>query len=401
MPPRELDGLVSLANPAVIVRSNHAPRPAPVVTSAELDDLDCHSDAPLPDRIPAPGKAIASGGSTGRPKLIVDPARYARLPGSFVETIGRHVGLGPDQVQLVAGPLYHNLGFNWGTLGLFEGHRLVVLQRFDPNRFLDAVERHRVQFMIIVPTMMARVAALPRATTADWSSIDAVAHTAAPCPPVVKRAWLDFVGPTRLFEAFGATEGVGLTVIRGDEWLERPGSVGRPLHSDLLILDEAGRPLPAGTVGEIYMRSRLATGKPYEYLGAGAAKEGPGGFESVGDLGFVDEAGYLFPADRRTDLIITGGANVYPAEVEAALGEHPLIRDVAVIGLLDSDWGKRVHAIIELEPGAEPPSEDALRAHCRERLAGYKSPRSFEFVDRLPRDDAGKLRRSALVDERS
>src|SRR5262249_27406951 len=212
-------------------------------------------------------------------------------------------------------------------------------QRFDANRFLDAVERHRAQFMIIVPTMMARVAALERARAADWSSIEGVAHTAAPCPAVVKRAWLDFVGPTRLFEAFGATEGVGLTVIRGDEWLERPGSVGRPLHSDLVILDDAGRPLPPGLVGEIYMRSRFATGKPYEYLGAGATKHAPGGFESVGDLGFVDEAGYLFPADRRTDLIITGGANVYPAEVEAALAEHRAVRDVAVVGLPDPDWG--------------------------------------------------------------
>src|SRR6185437_12069054 len=178
----------------------------------------------------------------------------------------------------------------WGTLGLFEGHRLVVLQRFDPNRFLDAVEHHRAQFMIIVPTMMARVAALPRARTADWSSIEGVAHTAAPCPPFVKRAWLDFVGPTRLYEAFGATEGVGITVIRGDEWLEHPGSVGRPLHSDLLILDDAGQPVRTGVVGEIYMRSRFATGKPYQYLGAGATKQAPGGFESVGDLGFVDDA---------------------------------------------------------------------------------------------------------------
>src|SRR5262249_35058318 len=146
----------------------------------------------------------------------------------------------------------------------FEGHRLVVLQRFDPHRFLDAVEHHRAQFMIIVPTMMARVAALPRARTADWSSVEGVAHTAAPCPPIGKRAWLDFLGPAPPLRPFGATEGVGITLIRGDEWLERPGSVGRPLHSDLLILDEAGQPLPPGAVGEIFMRSRFATGKPYE-----------------------------------------------------------------------------------------------------------------------------------------
>ncbi len=149
------------------------------------------------------------------------------------------------------------------------------------------------------------------------------------------------------------------------------------------------------------MRSQFAAGRPYEYLGGGATKPTPDGFESVGDLGFVDDAGYLYPADRRTDLIITGGANVYPAEVESALHDHPLVRDVAVIGLPDPEWGKRVHAIIELVPGAAAPTTETLEAHCRERLAGYKRPKSFEFVDRLPRDDAGKIRRSALVAQRS
>jgi bile acid-coenzyme A ligase len=404
MPPRELAPLIELADPAAIVVKAEPPGWSADdrrLVRLSVDALGAFPDAPVEDRIPRPGKAIASGGSTGRPKIIVDPAPWARVPGGFVESIGQHLGMRSDQTQLIPGPLYHNLGFNWGSLGLFEGHQLIVLERFDPVRMLDAIERHRIGFMIIVPTMMGRVAALERARQADWSSIVGVAHTAAPCPPSVKRAWIDFVGPERLHEAFGATEGVGITMIRGDEWLERPGSVGRPFLSDLRILDPEGRPLPPGRVGEIYMRSRFGTGQPYHYLGGTAARATPDGFESVGDLGWVDEAGYLFPADRRTDLIITGGANVYPAEVEAAILEHDAVRDVAVIGLPDDDLGRRVHAVVELVPGRSLPAREELDRHCRERLAPYKRPRSYEFTDRLPRDESGKLRRSSLVADRS
>jgi bile acid-coenzyme A ligase len=400
MPERELDALLRLANPTVVVESaergekQHA---STNVLSPLSSLLAQFPGTPLPDQVPCPGKAIASGGSTGRPKLIVDPSPWARPPGGFVESIGRQVGFFSNQIQLVVGPLYHNLGFTWGHLGLFEGQRLVVLERFDADRLLDAVERHRIEFIMMVPTMMGRVAASPRARTTDWSSIRAVAHSGAICPPAVKRAWIELVGPLKLYEAFGATEGVGITVIRGDEWLERPGSVGRPMMSDLLILGPDGESLAPGQVGEIFMRARFATGQPYRYLGAEPARTARDGYHSVGDLGWVDEAGYLYPADRRTDLIITGGANVYPAEVEAALLEHPSVRDAAVIGLLDPDWGKRVHAVIELEPGQTRPRPDQLEQHCRERLARYKVPKSYHFVDRLPRDEAGKLRRGSLL----
>jgi bile acid-coenzyme A ligase len=197
------------------------------------------------------------------------------------------------------------------------------------------------------------------------------------------------------------SEGLGGATIRGDEWLARPGSVGRPDRHEVRILDPLGEPLPAGTVGEIYMRPLAAGGPAYEYVGAPPARATPDGFTTVGDLGWLDTGGYLYIADRRVDLIITGGANVYPAEVEAALAEHGDIVDCAVIGVTDEEWGRRVHAIIQPRNPAAPPVVAILDAHCRARLASYKLPKTYEFVPELPRTEAGKLRRSALVEERS
>jgi bile acid-coenzyme A ligase len=304
------------------------------------------------------------------------------------------------QVQLIAGPLYHNSPFSWGPIGLFEEHTLVVMERFDAARAVDLIERHRVNFGFLVPTMMKRILDLPGLRREAFASVHAFFHTAAPCPSWLKRAWIDLLGPERLYEAYGATEAVGSTVIRGDEWLEHPGSVGRPQDCDLRILDEDGRDVPAGQVGEIYMRPRAA-GPTYRYLGSPPAAATPDGYVSVGDMGWVDGEGYLYLADRRVDLVIVGGANVYPAEVEAALLQHPQVQDVAVIGLPDADRGKRVHAVIQPRDPQAPPAVDALDAHCRTRLAPYKVPRSYEFLAALPRDESGKIRRSALVAERT
>jgi bile acid-coenzyme A ligase len=358
------------------------------------------SDSPLPDVIPQPGKAILSGGSTGRPKVIVSPDPWAFCPGDTAMD-RLEAGMRPDQVQLVAGALYHNTPFMWSMCGLFNAHTLVVMERFDAARAVDLVERLRVNFGALVPTMMRRIAQLPDIERRDFSSVHAFMHSAAPCPPWVKRAWIEILGAQRLYEIFGSTEMVGVVRNRGDEWLTHPGTVGRPHHTRLRILDEQGRDLPPGEVGEIFTRPDPPRGPTYAYLGAPPARVTPNGFTSVGDLGWVDAGGFVYLADRRADLIITGGANVYPAEVEAALTEHTAVLDVAVIGIPDEDRGQRVHAVVQpLDPLA-PPSAAALDAHCRARLAPYKVPRSYELVPHLPRDDAGKLRRSALVAERA
>jgi bile acid-coenzyme A ligase len=397
LPLREREQLLELGEPAVVI-ADWADVAWPLVTTADLQETLQLSDHPLQDIVPLPGKSIGSGGSTGRPKIIVDPRPWARVPGQL-NGLG-HVGLRTGQVQLVAGPLYHNSPFSWSHYGLFEDHTLILFERFDAARVVDAIERYRVNFGFLAPTMMRRIIQLPGVTERDFSSIESIFHTAAPCPPWLKRAWIELVGAEQLYEGFGATEAVGSCGIRGDEWLEHPGSVGRPRNCDLRILAEDGGECATGEVGEIFTRPWQPE-PTYAYIGSSPAKSTADGFISVGDMGWVDAEGYLFLADRRTDLIISGGANVYPAEVEAALTEHPGVADVAVIGLPDDDWGKRVHAVVQLRAGHDGLNESALSEHCRARLASYKAPKTWEFVDQLPRDEAGKLRRSALVAERA
>jgi bile acid-coenzyme A ligase len=396
LPPRERDQLLDLGRPTVVV-ADWDEVPFPTIARAHLTTLGDYIADPLPDRTPHPGKAIGSGGSTGRSKIIVDPHPLSRTPRPPDDP--GYMGLRPGQVQLVPGPLYHNSPFGWSHMGLFDNHTLVLMERFDAARVVDLIEGHRVNFIVLVPTMMRRIAQLPGIERRDLSSIEGIMHTAAPCPPWVKHAWINLIGGEKVYEGFGAAEAVGATTIRGDEWLRHPGSVGRPANCDLRILNENGNDLPPGDVGEIFMRPHTPD-PTYAYIGSAPAKSTPDGFTSVGDMGWVDAEGYLFLADRRVDLIITGGANVYPAEVEAVLTEHPAVGDVAVIGVPDEDFGKCVHAIIQPRDPDTPPSVRELDAHCRQRLAAYKIPKTYEFLTPLPRDDAGKIRRSALAAER-
>ena len=353
----------------------------------------------LPDIASQPGLAIGTGGSTGRPKIVVDPNPWARVPG-VIAWLEAWAGLAVDQVQLVAGPLYHNAPFNWSHRGLFQGNRLIVMEHFDAALAVDLIERHAVNFAFVVPTMMARIARLSDIRRRDLSSIQSIFHSGASCPAWVKREWIELIGGRRVREAFGGTEIVGCTVIDGDEWLEHPGSVGKPFATDMLILDETGLDVPPGEVGEIFMRRRDVTGPTYEYLGAPPARAARDGYQSLGDLGWIDADGYLHIADRRVDMIVTGGANVYPAEVEAALSEHPGVVDVAVIGLPHADWGRAVHAIVQPADIDDPPEITDLEQHMRARVAPYKAPKSYEFVAALPRNEAGKLRRAELARER-
>ena len=396
MPDLEFDGITGLLDRKLVI----ADREGAQLGLADLTALRHagRDDSPLPDITPNPGKAIGSGGSTGRSKIIVDPKPWARTPGSRANQPG-NVAFRTGQVQLVAGPLYHNSPFSWGHSGLFDEHHLIVLERFDAARAVDMIEKHRCQFMFLAPTMMQRIVRLPDIAARDLSSIECVYQTAAPCPPWLKRRWMELTAPEKLMEGFGATEAVGSCRIRGDEWLQHPGSVGRPANAELKILDEDQNELPQGEVGEIFMRPFVHPEPTYRYIGAPPAKTTPDGFVSVGDMGYVDPDGYLFLSDRRVDLIIRGGANIYPAEVEAALSEHPDVADVAVIGLPHDELGKTVHAIVEPRPGIAP-NEQALRAWMKQRLTTYKMPESYEFLPQLPRDQSGKIRRSQLARER-
>jgi bile acid-coenzyme A ligase len=395
LPGPERTTLLELCDPVVVVsewdladRRNLTPR--------DLLDADVLSADPLPDVMPWPGKAICSGGSTGRPKLIVDPNPWGGDPAEIAEVPTlKAMGVRPGQVQLVSSALYHNSAFTLLFVGLSLDHSIVLMERFDAAQWLDLVERHRVTFAYLAPTMMQRIVRVPDVDSRDLSSLDALYHAAAPCPDWLKRRWIELLGPERVREVYGSTEAIGSTGIVGDEWLAHPGSVGRPLDCELCILDEAGDEVPAGAIGEVFVRP-LGERRSFEYIGSEPPKSAAGGWSSVGDLGWVDEDGYLFLADRRVDMIVTGGANVYPAEVEQVLSAHPGVADCAVVGPPDDEWGRRVHAVIEPVDPATTPTAKELDALCRAALASYKVPKSYTFLPELPRNEAGKLRRSDL-----
>lgn len=393
LPGREASDILALARPAALIGDSSGQYDGPRIAPGA--DLSLYSAAPVDNAAASHWKAVASGGSSGRPKLIVDS-----MPASVDTDRPPYLGFGlsAGSAMLNPGPLYHNMPFLYTSFGLMAGSHVVGMARFDPEECLRLIERHRIQFVAFVPTMMQRIWALPEKvrTSFDLSSLQFVLHMAAPCPQWLKRAWIDWLGPDRIFELYGGTEGGGGCWITGREWLAKPGSVGQAKGVGLRILRQDGSEADVGEVGEVHFPA-VGRGK-FSYVGAEANVDASGGF-SIGDLGHIDADGYLFLADRRSDLIIRGGANVYPAEVEAVLDEHPSIMSSAVIGLPCQDLGERVHAIIQLR---NPESLDlaAIVAHVDERLSKYKRPSSYELITTPIRDDAGKVRRSLLKAER-
>jgi bile acid-coenzyme A ligase len=394
LPDAERAQLVELAKPRLVVGVAPGTYPAFASVAAGFEPGPGISDAPHPERVSPYRQAIASGGSTGRPKLIVDrlPARIDPDAPSYTVPIGAHT--------LVPGPMYHSGPFLNCHWTLMVGGFAAILSRFDPEQALAQIERHRIGFVNFVPTMLHRIWRLPEAVRAryDLSSLVRVVVGGAACPAWLMRFFIDWLGPDVMHEFYGASERIGGTLISGREWLERPGSVGRPTDGrKIRVLGPGGQDLPPGEIGELYMLPPGGQGSTYFYVGDARAKATADGWESIGDMGWLDADGYLYIADRRTDMIVTGGANVYPAEVEGALDAHPRVRSSAVVGLPDEDLGMRVHAIVQADP---PLAEDELRAHLAKLLDRHKLPRSFEFVTHALRDEAGKLRRSQLRAER-
>jgi long-chain acyl-CoA synthetase len=339
---------------------------------------------------------IYTSGTTGRPKGIeraVDPATaHTSLLG-----IAALWGLTADDVHLVAGPLYHTGPSSYGQVHLLIGATVVVMPRFDAAEALHVIEQHRVTTSFMVPTHFSRILQLEEAERRrhDLSSVRLIMHSAAPCPAHVKRGIMHVFPPGTVTEFYGASEG-GFSRISAEEWLRKPGSVGTPWPGhELRVLDDAGRTLPAGEIGLIYMRGPRMD---FRYRGAeGKTRDAfRDGFFTAGDLGYLDADGYLFIADRRTDLIISGGANIYPAEVEAVILQHPAVADAAVIGIPDPEMGKSVLAVVELRTGKDVTGEDLI-AFTRRDLAHYKCPRRIEFVAELPREPQGKVRKHELV----
>jgi bile acid-coenzyme A ligase len=370
------------------------------------DDLEwiastADRDVPdLPDVISPQSNGICSSGSTGLPKVIVTsrPAVYDPLfTTPFAEAWG--VTIPRPQVVIVLGPMYHVNGFHC-LFSLAGGDHVVALEAFDAARVVDVIERYQVSTFNCTPTMLKRIADLPDIADRDLSSIQWICQGAAPMPPYLVRRWAELIGAEKLIMAYGMTEGLGICAIRGDEWMEHEGSVGRPnAQTEVRVLDADGNALPPREIGDLYMRS-TAYGSSTYMGGAPQMATTGDGFGSVGDLGYLDEDGYVYLVDRRVDMIISGGVNVFPAEVESALTEHPKIADVVVIGLKDDDWGRRVHAVIEPADPSDPPTLDEIRSYAKSRLHAFKVPKTIEIVDAIPRSSATKVNRGALIDAR-
>ena len=394
LPKAELEAIMDLAQTPVVIAQFDHKIDRPLVSVPDLLKLsDDESD--LPDATAPVSKAPTSGGSTGRPKLIL-----AGQPGVTTRETPEVGGwrLTPNSTALLPAPLYHNAGFGMMMSAFGVGAHMVILPRFDPEGTLAAIEKTGATWIYLVPTMMNRIWHLPQATRDryDLSSLQTLWHLAAPCPAWLKEAFINWVGPETVMELYAGTEAQAVTIISGAEWLEHRGSVGKVTVGEMIAVDDDGQVLPARGVGEIYMRRPEGMPPSYKYIGA-TAKTLEGGWESLGDIGWFDEDGYLYLADRRTDMILVGGSNVYPAEIEAALEEHPAVQSCAVIGFPDDDLGNTIHAIVQVKG---PADEASLRAHLGEHLVTYKQPRTYEFVDEPLRDDAGKVRRTALRDER-
>jgi len=392
LPALERAAIVDLADPALVVGAPPSEGETRPVLESVPRDLPAGEFTP---GVSPEWKLMTSGGSTGRPKLI--GATQAALF-EIVGPASALICLRPEGCVLMTGPLAHNAPFVSTTCAMLLGNHVVLMPRFDPAETLRLVEKHRVSWMLLVPTMMLRIWRLPEEVrlAADVSCLEVAFHLAAPCPAWLKQAWVDWLGPEKVLELYGGTELQAVTVISGAEWLEHPGSVGRTVLGEIEIRDPDGRPVPVGDEGEIWMRRGPDAVSPYRYVGA-TARSAADGWESLGDIGKVDADGYVYITDRLADMILVGGANVYPAEIEAALDEHPALRSCCVIGLPDEDLGSIPYAIVEL---SGPASDEDLLAHLRQRLAPYKLPRVIERATTPLRDDAGKVRRSALRAER-
>jgi acetyl-CoA acetyltransferase family protein len=411
---RERDAIVRLANPKLVVGVPTKKEP----TMPLHDGYMCLpegfvpgpllSGEPLPEVYSNSWLVACSGGSTGRPKLIVlNEPSFVAMKDIGGGRLAMENGFSTDGggiangVELIPSPLSHNAPFYCAIQGLLSGSQQVLLKKFDPELMLGVIQDYKCTFSYMVPTLMKRVWDLPESVrkSYDVSSLRGVFHMAAPCPPWLKEAWCNWLGPQKIYELYGATEAQAYTLIRGDQWLARPevpglNLVGRPACGELQIRDtKTKQVLPPGTIGEVWMRhhERRVT---YYYRGA-ETKADPAGWETMGDMGMLDDEGYLHLGDRKTDMVLIGGVNVYPAEVEAVLESHPAVKNAVVCGVPDGDLGHVLNAVVYT--GGEAVTSEDLIAFAKDKLASVKVPRVFHFSDEYIREEDGKCRRSAIA----
>ena len=377
-----------------------------IVAGDELDAVAAHpEDAPFDLEGPGGGTMLYTSGTTGRPKGVKRRRQPSlRVTLALGSAAGMVLGLDGAGPHLVTGPLYHAAPLGFAAIDLANGSELVVMPSWDEAQCLQLIQERQIRNSHVVPTMCVRLLRLPddEREAFDPSSLGTVLHGAAPIAPSTKHKMIEWWGPV-LTEYWGSTEGGVFTLVDAAAWLTKPGTVGKAIPSyEVFAVDAAGERLPAGEVGTLYSHN-LTTDEVFEYHQAeektAAAHLSPGTF-TMGDVGHVDEDGYVFLSDRAANMIISGGVNIYPAEIEQVLMEHPAVADVAVFGIPDDEWGEQVKAAVELEAGhaPSPELEQELLLFARRQLAGFKVPRSVDFEDQLPRHPTGKLYTRLLRD---
>ena len=391
-----------------VAKADHVP-----AAYVGYEDLLSTGDPAEPDDQQRGGVMFYTSGTTGHPKGVRGGLAQVGGPVEIWQLVAASLGeiMEPapvDPVQLVCGPAYHSAQWVFAVIPLLLGATVVLQHRFDPAEVLVLVDRHRVTNIHLVPAQFTRLLKLSENERSGFSgaSLHRVHHGAAPCPTEVKRQMIEWWGPI-ITEYYGGTEGGFITVLTAAEWAERPTSVGRPLPTiEVLVVDADGSPLGPGQPGDLYFRNLL--GIDFEYHKARAKTEAAhleSGVGTLGDVGYLDEEGFLFLSDRRIDMIISGGVNIYPAEIEGALVSHPDVVDAAVFGVPDDEMGEQVMAVVvprDVAVLADDPRRSELvgdlEAHVRANLAGYKCPRRWELVEELPRSEAGKLLKRTLRD---
>ena len=352
-------------------------------------------------RIAAPESAGASmiytSGTTGRPKGALRTQTHPETVFALLTEINLRFG---EEVHLTTGPMYHSGPLAWASMNHSLGSPVVVLRRFDATAWLRLVKEHRVTNTFSAPTQLKRIVSLPpgELARADLSSMRSLVADAAPVPYALKQEVIDKLGEGFLYEVYGSTELGVVTVLHPEDQLRKPGSCGHPYGNiEVRIVDDDGGDAPVGTPGELFIRTRLAM-DGYHRTEERLAEIDAGEWKSVGDVAYIDDEGFVYICDRKKDMIISGGVNIYPAEIEAVLYEHPQLLDAAVFGVPDDEWGERVYAVVEAKPG-ETVDLDEVRAFVGARVARYMQPREYELRDHLPRTDAGKLLKRVLRDE--
>jgi bile acid-coenzyme A ligase len=338
---------------------------------------------------------LATGASTGIPKISARPGPLRYDPAGTPSLVIRQTGWRTAQRQLIVGPLYHAAPFTAFVDALLDSNTVVLQPLFAPQWTVELLRRYAIEWLQLTPTHMREILRLPDLDSAAFASLRGVLHTAARCEADTKRGWINLLGPERVYELYGATEGVGVTLLRGDEWLARPGTVGRGFLTQIRILDDAGNQVPPGSTGTVFMRTPQRVGRS-DYVNDQAIRTTPDGFATVGDHGRLDSSGYLYLEPRDQDVINVGGEKVDPDEVEAALRDHPAVVDAVAAAVPHQTLGSVVGAYVVLRPGASVRKAE-LAAHCGQRLAGYKIPKQFTFVDQVPRTGAGKAQRWRLA----